>query len=168
MHRRSTGALSAALLVSVLMSGCAQPGSGPAAPRSSLPSAQTSTTVSGGASHSPSPAATAAGAEVTATDHDNGRTVTLARGQRLKVVLSSTYWTFQDSSDAAILRAETTPHANPQPSGCVPGAGCGTVTVTYLAAASGQTTVVATRTSCGEAMGCASGADRYSLRVIVS
>lgn len=121
-------------------------------------------------SASPVTAATTAtaAADITATDKDNGRTLKLVPGQRLKVILASTYWNFQNNSSAAVLRVETQPHINPQPSGCVPGAGCGTATVTYQATGSGQASITATRTSCGEAMGCTGGAGNYSLHVVVS
>jgi len=116
------------------------------------------------------PAATATGAataDVTATDKDNGHELRVRGGQRIRIVLSSTYWNFQGSSDSTVLRAEGAAQVSPQP-GCVPGAGCGTATATYRAVAPGRATVTATRRSCGEAMGCASGNDRYTLTVVVS
>jgi hypothetical protein len=147
--------------------GCTGSGSGPAPRPSALTSAGTPTAAS--LSASPPAAATtgAAGTEITATDKDNGRTVTLGRGRRVRIVLSSTYWHFQGSSDPAVLRIDGQPRVSPQPSGCVPGAGCGTATATYLAVAAGDAVITATRTSCGEAMGCTGGNDRYSLRVVV-
>lgn len=185
MHGRYSAGI-AVLFVSLLMTGCAQSSNGPIARSSSLPPASASsaqsapsspastppvsTSMAQTASASPVTAATSetAALDVTATDKDNGRTVTLVPGQRLRVVLASTYWTFQNSSSAAVLRVETQPHVNPQPSGCVPGAGCGTATVTYRAVAHGQTSVTASRTSCGEAMGCTGAEGNYSLRVVVS
>jgi hypothetical protein len=107
-------------------------------------------------------------ADVTAAEKDNGREVRLAPGQRVRIVLSSTYWQFQESPDPGVVRMEGRPAVSPQPSGCVPGAGCGTAEAAYRAVAPGRATVTATRTSCGEAMACASGDDRYTLRITVS
>lgn len=104
---------------------------------------------------------------VRATNRDNGRTITLRRGQRLRVILSSTYWQLQASSKPAVLRLLGPPQKRPQQSGCAPGSGCGTATATYVAAAAGHAIVTATRTSCGEAMGCTAASSRFSLNVAV-
>jgi hypothetical protein len=112
-------------------------------------------------------AAHAAPTVVTVTNRDNGRTITLVLHQRLRVVLSSTYWTLQESSNPAALRMAGRPRITPRPSGCVPGAGCGTATATYGTVAPGSALVTATRTSCGEAMGCTGATSRFSLHVVV-
>src|SRR5262249_35138126 len=52
-------------------------------------------------------------ATVAVTDADNGRTVTVAPGDRLTVTLGSTYWTFSGSSNAAVLRQVGQPVASP-------------------------------------------------------
>ena len=83
------------------------------------------------------------------------------------MVLSSTYWQFQPSSDPSVLRAEGSPATSPSP-GCVPGAGCGTATATFTALSPGQATIVATRTSCGEAMLCQGSAGHYQIEVVVA
>ena len=103
---------------------------------------------------------------VRATDHDNGQTITLRRSQRLLVVLASTYWQLQRSSNHRVLRLVDGPEVRPT-MGCVPGAGCGTATATYLAAAAGHATVTATRTSCGEALRCTPAQSRFTLNVVV-
>ena len=104
---------------------------------------------------------------VTVTDRDNGRTITLKLHQRLRVVLSSTYWTQKESSNPAIIRLVGQPRITPQPSGCVPGAGCGTATASYSTVAPGSALITATRTSCGEAMGCTAASSRFTLHVLV-
>lgn len=101
------------------------------------------------------------------TERQNKGTVTLRRGQQLRVVLHSTYWRFQKTTDASVLRLDRAPKVRPRLSGCVPGEGCGTVTATYLAAARGSSTVSAVRNSCGEAMGCTGDTGRYTVRVVV-
>jgi hypothetical protein len=87
------------------------------------------------------------------------------RGQRLVVVLHSTYWTFAASPRPRVLRAAGTPVVRRRQSGCVPGQGCGTVTATYVALRAGAAVVGASRSSCGEAMGCSADASRYVLHV---
>ena len=104
---------------------------------------------------------------VSAGDADNGHTVTLQTGQLLHVSLSSTYWTLGDSSDPNVLRERGTAVVSPQPSGCVPGAGCGSASAVYVAVAAGTAHVTASRTSCGEAMGCTGSSGSWSLTVVV-
>jgi hypothetical protein len=128
----------------------------PTAPTSGLP-----------VGNSPPATTGTAGSAATATGTDNGRTLTLKRGQWLQIVLASTYWHFQTSSNPAVLRLDGRPQVNPQPSGCVPGAGCGTATANYLALTAGSAVVTATRTSCGEAAGCTGTNGLFSLRVLV-
>jgi hypothetical protein len=169
--QRRWSAWAAVLLVAALSTGCAQSG-GVASPTTRSPAGTPdapSTTASQTTSGTPAanPGTTQTGAVATATDGDNGRELTLRPGQQLKVVLASTYWTIVGSSNTAVLRTDGQPHTNPQPSGCVPGGGCGTVTQVFVAVAAGQAMVTATRTSCGEAMGCVGSSGQYSLRVIV-
>jgi hypothetical protein len=105
---------------------------------------------------------------VTVDEAANGTTVTLARGDRLKVVLHSTYWQFAAVSDPAVLTAEGAPRTGPGTS-CptFPGSGCGTVTVTFTAARAGHAVVTAGRTSCGEAMGCPPSQSQFRVTVHV-
>jgi hypothetical protein len=120
-----------------------------------------------GGAAGPSPSATQAGQFVMVGDQDNGSTVTLSPGEHLRLVLGSTYWTIQGSSEPQVLRAEAQPVLSAQPSGCVPGGGCGTASATFLAVTTGQAVVTATRTSCGEGMGCTGDTGRFSLNVVV-
>jgi hypothetical protein len=113
-----------------------------------------------------SPSAQAGGGgAVTVADANNGQTVTLRVGTQLHVVLSSTYWQLQAGSDPSVLRIDVSPVTSPSP-GCVPGAGCGTVAATFTAVAPGHATVVATRTTCGEAMLCQGSAGHYQVEVV--
>jgi len=107
------------------------------------------------------------GVVVRANDGSNGRTVAIRRGQRLTVVLSSTYWRLQPSSNTSVLSLVDRPKINPQLSGCVPGGGCGTATATYLASGAGHATVTATRTSCGEALRCIGANGQFTVHVFV-
>jgi hypothetical protein len=103
---------------------------------------------------------------VRVTERQNRGTVSLRRGQQLQVILHSTYWQFQKTSNPAVLHLERPPKLRPNPS-CVPGGGCGTVTAAYLAVAAGPTLVTAERSSCGEASGCTAATGRFTLHVIV-
>jgi hypothetical protein len=116
---------------------------------------------------SPSPQAVIENGTLAVADANDGQTVTLHPGDHLRVVLSSTYWQFQPSSDPSVLRAEGSPATSPSP-GCVPGAGCGTAAATFTALSPGHATIVATRTSCGEAMLCQGSAGHYQIEVVVA
>ena len=100
-------------------------------------------------------------------DGRDGGTVSLRVGQKLRVVLHSTYWEFKPAASAPLLHLVSTPQVAPK-SGCVPGQGCGTVTAVYVARSAGRTTVKAERTSCGEAMGCTADAGGYAVTVVVA
>lgn len=95
---------------------------------------------------------------------DNGHTVTLVTGQRLAVSLNTTFWTF--SAPGNVVRVEGGQRID-RSHPCVPGGGCGTVTEVFDAVATGQTTIAANRTTCGEAMRCVGNAGAYRLTVIV-
>jgi hypothetical protein len=100
------------------------------------------------------------------SEKQDGGKVALRRGQRLRLVLHSTYWELKGVSEPAVLRLVGQPVVSPRP-GCVPGQGCGTVTATYIARAAGASVVAAERTSCGEAMGCSAEAGKFTLTVSV-
>jgi hypothetical protein len=104
---------------------------------------------------------------VRVSERQNDKTVALDKGQRLQVVLHSTYWQIHGSSDPTVLATTGRPRTRPRLSGCVPGGGCGTVTAVYLATGAGTANVTASRTSCGEALGCTAAGSRYTLNVRV-
>jgi hypothetical protein len=99
-------------------------------------------------------------------DKRDGGTVALQPGQRLRVVLHSTYWEFKRVAEPTVLHLVSAPVVAPK-AGCVPGQGCGTVTALYIARAAGIATVKAERTSCGEAMGCTGDAGSWTVTVHV-
>jgi hypothetical protein len=142
MSRRHTLAVSAAaaLLAAGCTSGIAGPPT-PASPRSSV------TTVS---------------------NSDSGRTIHLAMGQRLTVVLSGGYWTFAPSPDPAVLRQDRGPTLLPRsPANCPPGLGCSPIEVRFTAVSPGTTQVRAGRTTCGEALRCTGDRGRFAVTVDV-
>jgi len=101
-------------------------------------------------------------------DADNGHSVSLHAGEHLQVVLSSTYWRVDGSSDTTVLRPTAQPTVSPQIRGCVPGAGCGTVTALFDAVGPGTASVSAQRTGCGEAMACTGRQGSYRVTVVVT
>jgi hypothetical protein len=128
-------------------------------------------TVTNSRSVSPSAGGTSASQTVDVVlvgDRADGHTVTLMSGQRLRVVLSSTYWQFDRATNNSVLRPGGQPRVESESTSCVPGGGCGTVTATFIAAARGSAEIVAHRSSCGEAMGCTGDTGRFRLHVVVS
>lgn len=119
-------------------------------------------------SGSPSPASSPVAGLTVARDSDNGKTLNLHVGDRLEVQLGSTYWTVNGSTNGAVLQTIGQAVVSPQPTGCVPGAGCGFVTALFDAVAPGNAAVTASRNSCGEAMGCTGDQGLYRVSVVVT
>lgn len=103
-----------------------------------------------------------------AGDADNGTTLDLHVGERLAVTLHSTYWTINGSSNPHVLTAEGPEAVTPAPGGCVPGGGCGTVTMIFDVIGIGSADVTASRVSCGEAMLCTGNQGSYKITVATS
>jgi hypothetical protein len=129
----------------------------------------TSTACGGVLSHGQPAAATSprTAAALTATDAENGHRITVHVGDRVSVILHSTYWNFAGSSNAAVMAPHGSPTISPSPSGCVPGQGCGTVVAAFVAIAPGTAQITASRISCGEALRCTGSAGIYRLTVTV-
>lgn len=99
-------------------------------------------------------------------ERSNGRTVQAHVGDTVTVTLHSTYWALADPTgrglevvDAATPRRSTT--------GCpsIPGTGCGSVSATYRATATGDAQLAAHRSSCGEAMRCRPDQSAWTVKV---
>lgn len=120
--------------------------------------------VTPGVSGSPTPS----GQLRVAGDEDNGKTLQLHVGDRFEVRLDSTYWSVKGSSNPSVLMAEGPMVVAPSPSGCVPGGGCGTVAMVFDVVGAGTADVTASRTSCGEAMGCTGSAGSYRVTVVAT
>ncbi|HEY6795654.1 MAG TPA: hypothetical protein VI248_13330 [Kineosporiaceae bacterium] len=113
-------------------------------------------------------------APLTVTDVANGTTVNLHVGQTLHVVLGgpdragSTYWRF-GTPPSRLRDASVSTVAGPRTGQCArPGSGCGTVTLTGLAASPGTTTITASRASCGEALRCDAAQGSFRLTIVIS
>jgi hypothetical protein len=105
-------------------------------------------------------------AAVVLHDQDNGRTVSVRKGAHLTIELGSTYWTFDSSSNATVLRQAGQPQVRPSAK-CVPGGGCGVVAAGFDALSAGMAVVSATRTSCGEALACTGLDGIYRVSIVV-
>ena len=168
LHEQRTwglGALAAAALLAatvLVACGSSNPTAARHAPATAAPSSTDTTPTSTTAAPSAAPGTT------TLTEHDNGTTVALRVGERLRVVLASTYWTFPPSSNPTVLHPDGQPTVSPQIRGCVPGQGCGTVTADFTASSTGTATVTATRTTCGEALTCTPANSRYQVTITVT
>ena len=115
------------------------------------------------------PTAAPSPVERTVTEADNGTTVTVPAGSTVTLVLANTYWQVQGSSDAKVLAPVSGPTVSAPPMGgsCVPGSGCGTVTAVFHAVAAGHASILASRTTCGEAMLCQGTAGAYQVTIVV-
>jgi hypothetical protein len=101
------------------------------------------------------------------TRADLGRTVVVARGATVHLVLDSTYWTIGSSSDASVLSPIDRPHHETQPGGCPPGVGCGTVEQNFRAVGAGTARLTAHRRLCGESLLCAPERRTFTATVAV-
>lgn len=103
------------------------------------------------------------------TDADNGRTVTAAAGDRITVILASTYWEVELPTDTRVLSPGGKPQVSAGGPGCpsIPGIGCGTVVASFLALAPGRADLLANRPSCGEALRCTQDAGQWRVHVQV-
>jgi hypothetical protein len=138
--------LLAGAAVALLMAGCG----------SAMPSA--------GGNHSHSP-----GSLTVSSDHANGRTLHVTVGERLNLILSSTYWQLRGSSAPAVLRQDGAAKPLPRPSTCpkLPGLGCTPVRTSFMALAPGTAVITASRTTCGEALACAADQRHFRVTIVV-
>ncbi len=108
---------------------------------------------------------TAARPPQTFTYADNGRTVTLAVGDRALVKLDTLNWTFAPASGSAV-RATGPQRLEYVTKGCNAPDGCGDTELTVRAVARGRSIIVAQRLSCGEAARCPPNQRKFSLVVV--
>ena len=126
----------------------------------------------GGCGTASAPAAGGGGGDspVIVRDGSNGHTVSVAVGDHLEVILASSYWTVQGSSQPPVLQQDGPTKLMPRPANCaanIPGLGCVPVRTDFSALTPGTTVITASRVSCGEAMRCMPNQQHYSLTVVV-
>ena len=155
--RRQTRFIAALVATMGLVGGCAGGGS----PTGSEPNAiATAAIVTASAAESTPASSVAAGPSigregVELTEASRGQTVAVTVGTKITVVLHSTYWSPATTSAAAIVAPVATSTVAPaSPGTCLPGIGCGTVTTMFVARSTGDATLTASRTVCGEARQC--------------
>jgi len=103
------------------------------------------------------------------TEHDgaNGKTIHIAVGDKLVLILGSSYWNFRGSSAPRVLRQVGPVRLVRSSRSCPPGVGCQPKRALYRALASGKAVISAHRLTCGEALACTGSRGRFRLTVIV-
>jgi hypothetical protein len=86
------------------------------------------------------------------SDNDNGRSVDVALGQQVTVILHSADFAFAPPSDPSVLRDDGDPTVTPGGPSCteVAGSGCGTIVASFVGLAPGNAELRADRTGCTE------------------
>ena len=117
-------------------------------------------------------ASAAAGGPAVIVIHDaaNGATVQAGAGDRVELILASSYWDVAGSASPRVLRQNGPAALMPRPSNCpdIPGLGCIPVRVSFTALADGRAVITASRSSCGEALPCMPDQTRFRVTVVVS
>lgn len=110
-----------------------------------------------------------AAAEVQLGDADTGRTIPATVGERIVVTLHSTYWQVAAPSAPKVVAQDGDPQVGGGGPGCpsIPGTGCGTIVAAFVAVAPGDAELLATRSSCGEALRCAPDQSTWQVHVVV-
>lgn len=101
------------------------------------------------------------------SEANNGKTYTIAKGDSVTVVLHSTYWTIDGSSNPAVMKAVGQQTASPPANPCHAGQGCGTISQKFVAVGPGTAHLKASRTSCGEALQCSPSPQRWDVSIVV-
>jgi len=109
------------------------------------------------------------------TEKNVSRTVAVKLGTRVELTLHSMYWQLAVPAKTSSLTSSGQPILKPifpgptAPTGCrIAGSGCGTQTWEFVASKTGLTHLVASRTTCGEAMKCTGTNGRFTVTVKVS
>ena len=99
----------------------------------------------------------------------NGKAVSARAGDRIELILSSSYWHVTGSSAPSVLRQDGAPVLLSRPGSClaIPGLGCTPVRADFTALTDGKAAIRASRSSCGEALRCQPDQERFTVNVIV-
>ena len=102
-------------------------------------------------------------------DDANGKAVSARAGDRIELILSSSYWQVTGSSAPSVLRQDGPPVLLTRPSSCpdIPGLGCNPVRAEFTARTDGKAVITASRSTCGEALRCQPDRTRFTVNVIV-
>jgi hypothetical protein len=104
----------------------------------------------------------------TAASHA-GKTVSTRAGDRIELILSSSYWRVTGSSAPSVLRQDGPPVLLSRPKSCpdIPGLGCIPVRADFTALTDGKAVITAERSACGEALRCKPDQTRFTVIVDV-
>ena len=120
------------------------------------------------ASHASGPVA---GGPTVIVVHDdaNGKAVSTRTGDRIELILSSSYWRVTGSSVPSVLRQDGAPVLLSRPKSCpdIPGLGCIPVRADFTALTDGKAVITAERSACGEALRCKPDQTRFTVIVDV-
>jgi len=102
-------------------------------------------------------------------DDANGKAVSARAGDRITLILSSSYWHVTGSSAPSVLRQDGPPAPLRRPKSCpdIPGLGCIPVRADFTAVTDGKAVIMASRTACGEALRCRPDQTRFTVTVVV-
>lgn len=109
------------------------------------------------------------------SEKNASKTVAVKIGARVELTLHSMYWQLAVPAKSSSLRSQGQPVLKPifpsatAPAGCrIAGSGCGTQTWKFVATKIGITHLIASRTTCGEAMRCTAANGHFEVTVKVS
>jgi hypothetical protein len=102
-------------------------------------------------------------------DNANAKAVSARAGDRIELILSSSYWHVTGSSAPHVLRQDGPPVLLSRPSSCpdIPGLGCRPVRADFTALTDGKAVITASRSACGEAQRCLPDQTRFTVIVAV-
>jgi hypothetical protein len=102
-------------------------------------------------------------------DDANGKAVSAIAGDRVELILASSYWRVTGSSAPGVLRQDGPTVLLSRPSSCpdLPGLGCIPVRTDFIALANGKAVITAGRSTCGEALRCKPDQTRFTVVVDV-
>jgi hypothetical protein len=108
-------------------------------------------------------------AVIVVRDDANGRAVSARAGDRIELILRSSYWHVTGSSAPSVLRQDGSPVLLSRPSSCpdIPGLGCVPVRADFTALTDGKAVITARRSACGEALRCKPDQTRFTVNVVV-
>jgi hypothetical protein len=106
---------------------------------------------------------------VVVRDDANGKAVSARAGDRIELILSSSYWHVTGSSAPSVLRQDGPPVLLSRPNSCpdIPGVGCIPVRADFTALTDGRAVITASRSACGEARRCMPDQTRFTVIVAV-
>ncbi len=109
------------------------------------------------------------------SEKNASKTVVVKLGSKIELSLHSMYWQLTVPAKSSSLTSKGAPILKPilpgpkAPAGCrIAGSGCGTQIWVFSATKVGLTHLVASRTTCGEAMQCTGANGRFTVSVKVT